>query len=229
MNYNALQAAMLNGTAAQVVPQWVVRLLEGVVQGRTAVAMTRHPLGFSCIPVERTGERGVCVHVWSDSLPQAGPTTSTVHAHSWDLVSYVLYGTLRNEVIGVRDARNQPAHRLFEIRSDAGADEVRGTSRLVHYEITTTGVHHPGEVYSLPAGVFHRTTVGPDTATVALGSGRPGIVDLALGGIDTTSHHVRRRRCDRDEIARAARVVIEQLAAVPEPPHQEEPCTCRKP
>lgn len=218
MNYDSLRTAMRNGTAGQLVRPWVVSLLDGVVQGRTTVAMTRHPLGFSCIPVERTGGRGVCVHVWSDLLPQAGPTTSTVHAHSWDLVSYVLYGTVRNEVIGVSDAHDHPTHRLFEIRSDgAGVDEVRDTSRLVRYATTSTGIHHRGEVYSLPAGVFHRTAVGPETTTVALGSGRPGIVDLALGGIDTASHTVRRRRCRDDEIALAARVVIEQLAAVPEP------------
>lgn len=228
MNYHMLRTAMRDGGAEQVVSGWVTNVLDDVVQGRTNVAAVRHPLGFSCIPVERTGERGVCVHVWSDSLPRAGPTTSTMHAHSWDLVSQVLYGTVRNEVITVSDGYGGATHRLFEMRSDAGTDEVHRTDRLVRYETATTESYHQGEVYSLPAGVFHRTGVGPETATVALGCGRPGTADLALGGITTSTHHVRRQRCDRAETVRTARVVIEQLARVAEPGYREEPWACQR-
>lgn len=223
MHYDTLHAAMLDGTAEQVVPGWVAHLLEEVVQGRTAVTAVRHPLGFLCFPLERAGERGVCVHVWSDTLPRASLTTSTVHAHSWDLVSYVLYGTVRNEVIAVSDGRNEPTHRLFDVRNGTGIDEVCSTPRLVRYETTITGTHHRDEVYSLPAGVFHRTAVGRDAATVALGSGRPGLRDLVLGEIDVTTHRVLRQRCDRDEVVRTARVVLEQLARAPEPLHRREP------
>ncbi|MGH3838491.1 MAG: hypothetical protein ACRDSF_22770, partial [Pseudonocardiaceae bacterium] len=69
-------------------------------------------------------------------------------------------------------------------------------------------------IYSLAAGVFHTTVVRGEAATVALGSSRPGIMDLSLGGIDRKTHRVRRQRCDRDETAHAARIVAERLEGI---------------
>ena len=174
----------------------------------------RHPLGFVCIPVDRTGDQGVCVHVWSDSLPSARPTTSTMHAHSWDLISYVLYGSVGNELLNVTDAPDNSAYRVFEVRSGGDVDEVRETPRLVRCEISAAELNRQGDTYTLPAGVFHTTAVHGEAATVALGSGRPGTMDLSLGGIDTRTHQVERQRCGRDETASAARVVTERLASI---------------
>ena len=174
----------------------------------------RHPLGFVCIPVDRTGDQGVCVHVWSDSLPSARPTTSTMHAHSWDLISYVLYGSVGNELLNVTDAPDNSAYRVFEVRSGGDVDEVRETPRLVRCEISAMELNRQGDTYTLPAGIFHATAVQGEAATVALGSGRPGTMDLSLGGIDTTTHQVGRQRCDRDETASAARVVTERLSSI---------------
>jgi hypothetical protein len=211
--YDSFHRAMCNGTAKRDIPRWASDVLGEVAQNRTSVAGVRHPLGFVCLPVERTGKAGVCVHVWSDSLAYASPTTSTIHAHSWDLISYVLYGSVRNEVIDVIDAPDDASYRVFEIRSGGDVDEVRETPRLVRCQIRAAEFNHPGNIYSLAAGVFHTTVVQGEAATVALGNSR-GTRDLSLGGIDRTTHRVWRQRCDRDETAHAARVVTEQLAKI---------------
>lgn len=212
--YDSFHRAMLSGTAGRAVPQLASGLLDEIAQNRTSVAGVRHPLGFMCLPVERTGEVGICVHVWSDSLPRASPTTSTMHAHSWDLVSYVLYGNVRNEVIDVIDAPEDAAYRVFEVRSSAEADEVRETPRLVRCGIRTVELNRPGDIYSLSAGAFHTTVVQGEAATVALGNSRPGKVDLSLGGIHRKTHRVRRQYCDHHETARTVRVVTERLAKI---------------
>ncbi|MGH3855585.1 MAG: hypothetical protein ACRDR6_19265 [Pseudonocardiaceae bacterium] len=212
--YDNFHRAMHNGTAGRNIPRWASDVLSAVAQNRTSVAGVRHPLGFVCLPLERTGATGVCVHVWSDSLARASPTTSTIHAHSWDLISYVLYGSVRNEVIDVIDvidASEDAMYRVFEIRSGGDVDEVRETPQLVRCENRAAEVNHLGNIYSLAAGVFHTTVVQGEAATVALGNSR-GTRDLSLGGIDRKTHRVWRQRCDRDETAHAARVVTEQLA-----------------
>jgi hypothetical protein len=211
-DYDSFHRAMLDGTARQTVPRWASSVLDEVARNRTNVVGVRHPLGFLCLPVERTGQAGVCVHVWSDSLPRGRPTTSTMHAHSWDLISYVLYGIVRNETLDVTDAPHEPAHRVFEIRSEGDIDEIRETPRLVRCETRAAELNHQGDIYSLAAGVFHTTVVRGEAATVALGSSHPGTIDLSLGGIDWKTHRVRRQRCTRDETAHAARVVTERLA-----------------
>lgn len=210
-DYDSFHRAMLDGTA---VPRWASGVLGEVAQNRTSVVGVQHPLGFMCLPVDRTDEAGICVHVWSDSLPRASPTTSMVHAHSWDLTSYVLYGSVRNELIDVIDTPDEAEYRVFEIRSGEDVDEVRETPRLVRCEIRAAELNHPGDVYSLAAGIFHSTVVRGEAATVALGSSRPGTMDLSLGGINRKTHRVRRPRCDREETAHAARMVTERLAKI---------------
>jgi hypothetical protein len=212
-DYDSFHRAMRDGTAGLAVPRWASDVLNEVAQNRTSISGVWHPLGFMCLPVERTGEDGVCVHVWSDSFPRVSSTTSIMHAHSWDLISYVLYGSIRNEVIDVTDAADEATYRVFEIRSKGDVDEVRETSRLVRCEVRVAKLNHQGDVYSLDAGVFHATVVRGEAATVALGSSRPGTMDLSLGEIDRKTYRVRRQRCDREETAHAARMVTERLAS----------------
>jgi hypothetical protein len=153
-----------------------------------------------------------------------------MHAHSWDLTSYVLYGQLRNELVDVReltdraDSAEATAHRVFEVHTGQEADEIRRTPRLVRGRAHATDRHQRGEVYALPAGVFHQTVVERETATIALGSHRPGGVDLALGDVETATHRVSRFHCDRDETARVARMVVERLAESLPPREKEKQC-----
>lgn len=225
--YDTIHRA-LAGTASNLdVPQWTMDAMREVAAGRGDVSAVRHPLGFVCLPLERAGERGVCVHVWSKRLRAGQATTSTVHAHSWDLVSYVLYGALRNELVEVAEDPQAPTHRLCEISSDAAGDEIKRTGRLVRRGGSVSEVHHRGDVYGLPAGVFHETVPEGETATVALGSGRPGAVDLALGGLHTGTHRIRRQLCDPHETAHAATVVLDRIAEAGEP-RAEDPCGCTR-
>jgi hypothetical protein len=84
MTYDTIRRAIADYAAEWTVPRWTVAALGDVAEGRSAVTAVRHPLGFVCLPLERVGEQGVCVHVWSDRLTGAQPaslTTSTTHAH----------------------------------------------------------------------------------------------------------------------------------------------------
>lgn len=217
MMYDTLYEAMSGDTVEQTVPQWTARMLADIVDGRSDVVGVRHPLGFVCLPLERTDRRGVCVHIWSDRLAHVDSTTSATHAHSWDLLSYVLFGSLRNELVGVADEPQQPTHRVFEVASNGEDDEIRRTGRLVRSQTTSSEILRRGDVYSLPAGVFHETVARGDAATVALGHGRSGSADLTLGAVHTDSHRTRRQRVAPEETAYAATLVVEHLAALPKP------------
>jgi hypothetical protein len=222
--FDTLYHAMFDDAVEAAVPRVIAGMVVDLAQGRGDIRAVRHPLGFVCLPLERTGDRGVCVHVWSDRLTSANPTTSWTHAHSWDLISFVLYGTLRNELVNVTDTLDGATHRVFEVGTRAEYDEIRRTPRLVRRWIGPSELHHPGRVYTLPAGVFHETVAHGEVATIALGRGRPGAVDLTLGSIDMRTHRITRRLCDPDETAHAAAVVADRLADVPRPRHREYQC-----
>jgi hypothetical protein len=147
-----------------------------------------------------------------------------VHAHSWDLVSHVLFGQVYNEVMRVSDVPGDSgagpddagagAYRVFEVRSQGDLDEILATPRLVRCDRGAHQVSRAGETYSVPAGTFHATAIPADvdTATLALGASRPGSADLSLGDVDTPTHRVRRQLCDGEETVRVARMIAGRLA-----------------
>jgi hypothetical protein len=206
--------ALLSGEASAIrtgaVPGWLSTALRGAAAGN--IAVVRHPLGFQCVPVLRFRDGGVCVHVWTPTTRPAPTTTSLVHCHSWDLHSVVIRGEVHNHLVEVLES-GIPTHRVFDIRSDAGVDEIRATGELVRCGTETVGAHRAGDTYAMAPGTFHRTEVpGGAATTLVLARYRPGQRDRSLGPIGTPSHRVSRRHCDTAESARVARSVIRQLA-----------------
>ncbi|MEW9548543.1 hypothetical protein [Nonomuraea sp. NPDC050783] len=203
MSYRDAHRRLLAGEAGT----WALEALE------RPVSAVRHPLGFVCLPLEREGEEGVCVHLWSDAFAHAESTTSQIHCHSWDLVSHVLYGQVRNVHVEVADAGTRATHRVFEVVSDAGGDRISPTRRTVRHATGLVEVFGPGDTYTLPAGRFHSSVVpeGGEAATVALGRGRPGGHDLSLGPLDAGPHHVSRQPLDPGETALAVRLITAHL------------------
>jgi len=228
--YEMLHSALLEGLAWPDVRHLAAAVLVDVISGHNRVTAIRHPLGFLCLPVERAGERGVCVHLWTDRLRlavPATPTTSTTHAHSWDLLSCVLFGSLYNELVGIAEDGGRPTHRVFEVGSRPYGDELRRTGQLVRGRAGRRNLHRDGEVYTLPAGAFHRTVPVGEVATLVLGSGQPDAADLVLGDVDTPTHRVRRSRCTREETVQAATMIASRLAEIPAPRHREDRCQPR--
>lgn len=208
------------------VTDWAISTLRGIADGSRPLHAVRHPLGFTCLPVERVGRDGVCVHLWSPRIDQATPTTSPVHAHCWELTSYALFGQLDNRVMDVGDAQEdivswasladgRGLYRVLDVRSRKEADDLVPTARFVHCWPGQHQVVRSGDVYSLPAGVFHATDVpaGTETATVALGRLIPGAPDCSLGPAGAGPHQVRRRLYGADQTAAIACIILRHLTA----------------
>jgi hypothetical protein len=233
MDYDDLHQAIRTGAAAEVVPRWAVRYLDQVATGRMTVRALAHPLGFVCLPAWRCGGDAICVHIWTGAPAPVDPSTSGIHAHSRELVSYVLYGCVRNRVVAVTDAGPEtevadgPAHRVFEIHSDPLADTVLATPRLVHCRTESLRAHRRGDVYTLPSGVFHSSVADGPAATMALARADPGALDLFLGRPYTADHRVRRQRWDAERTRHAARVALARIGPLASP-DLEDPCRCGK-
>ena len=221
-----------SAAARGAVREWAITALREVADGTRPVRAVTHPLGFTCLPVERAGLDGVCVHLWSPLVDRAAPTTSAIHSHCWELTSVALFGQMENRIMVVSDAATREGagpprghggawdergpYRVLGVRSEGEADEIVPTGRLVRCAVGQRQVITAGDVYSVPAGVFHMTEVGHDAeaATVALGRLVPGVPDLCLGLPGSAPHRVRRRRCDAGQTASAARLIVDRLLAV---------------
>ncbi|SFN24939.1 hypothetical protein K8Z49_46250 [Actinomadura madurae] len=219
MRYEEIREQIRAGTAARTLPAWAEGVLGEILDGAAAegspAPAVRHPLGFLCLPVERSGDLGVCLHIWTPEVRPAPSTTSPVHCHSWDLVSFVLYGTVRNVRMDIDDASGGAEQQIFEVVSRDGVDELTATGRAVRCSPGPSSTHRTGESYTLPAGVFHSTLIedGRDAATIALGRQSPGGGDLSLGPLDVPTHQVRRSRSDHGDTVRALRRSARRIAA----------------
>jgi hypothetical protein len=221
-----------SAAARRVVREWAVAALREVADGARPVRAVIHPLGFTCLPVERAGLDGVCVHLWSPLVDRATPTTSAIHSHCWELTSCALFGQMENRIIMVADAAaregaappdrrgaamdDRGPYQVLSVRSAGETDEIVPTGRLVRCLPGQRQVITAGDVYRVPAGVFHATEVGHDAeaATVALGHLVPGVPDMSLGLPDSAAHRVCRRRCDARQTASVARLIVDRLLAV---------------
>ncbi|WP_169978255.1 inositol monophosphatase family protein [Microbispora sp. H10836] len=184
MRYRDVLDALAGGDARE----WALGVLGDIAVGGSQVRGVRHPLGFLCLPLVREGDLGVCVHVWTAAARRARSTTSQVHCHSWDLVSHVLYGQVRNVHAVVTDTSRSPTHRVFEVVSTPSGDVVRPTPRTVAYAPGRAELFGAGETYTLAAGAF-RSSVIPEDGEAALSAGAvlresaPGAVAVhAKGG-----------------------------------------------
>ncbi len=212
MNYADVYREIRQGTARGWLPGQIVQVMMAIAQDTRPLAAVRHPLGFICLPVTRHGECGVCVHVWTGHPPEVELTTSPMHSHSWDLLSYVLYGEVRNQLVQIDDAPATPSHRVFEVHSHGDADEIRRTARLVHCTPGLIQSTASGGSYRLAAGEFHMSVVAAQAATVVLGRARAGTLDLSLGNLSTPTHRVPRQRCAPPETARLARALADRMS-----------------
>jgi hypothetical protein len=238
-DYEFLSATLSGGdgspaaraVARTTVLDWAAGTLRAVADGSRPLRAVIHPLGFTCLPVERADRDGVCVHVWSPLAGGAAPATSSVHAHCWELLSYVLLGELENSLMTVTDAmpgQRAPAappaarpgpgaasavYQVLQVRSQGDIDELSPTRRLVHCRESRRELITAGGTYDVPAGVFHATNVAPEAeaVTVALGRMVDGVADLSLAPVGVAGHQVRRRRCDPAQTAATARRVLGRL------------------
>lgn len=224
--YSELFRTLTTGDT-RTVYRWAIDLLSGLASGASRFPAVRHPLGFVCYPVERDGPDGVCLHIWDphgDTGAAPDLTTSEVHAHSWDLLSLVLYGTVRNTVFDAAPAdptephtpsdHSQPygrTHRLCEVDSAGGTDRIRVTDQFVQLRTRCSELHRTGSVYALPAGVFHTSVVRDVAATVALGHEVPEAVDLSIAPVHTRTHDVHRTACSAAEAEDTARQAVALL------------------
>lgn len=204
-----------DSAARAAVTGWAIGALRQVADGSGLVRAVTHPLGFTCLPLERSGPLGVCVHLWRPGPERSEPVTSGVHSHCWHLTSYALFGRLENRYMAVTAAGGGGGgrYRLLEVRSRGTVDELRPTGGLVRCVPGRRQAISAGDVYSMPAGDFHTTTVPPgaEAATVVLGRTAPGAADFSLGPPGSTARRVRRTRCDPDQTAAAAGVVLDRV------------------
>jgi hypothetical protein len=191
----------------RTVEGWARTALPKIDLEQLSGPVVRHPLEFICMPLWRDEDLGLCLHVWPWEDRDSSPV---VHAHSWDLWSYVVCGTVINDVMSVRDEEENPEFGLYVVTSSGRVDEFQETGRMVACAPNERQEIPAGHVYRLSSGRFHRSGHRDFTVTLVLGEQREGLDNLVLGPTD--GYHgddLPRETCSPDE----ARALIERIVA----------------
>lgn len=190
----------------RAVGEWVRRTLPTVAPERLPAPVVRHPLEFVCFPLHRSGAVGLCLHVWTEADETSSPV---IHAHSWDLCSYVVHGTALNQMVDIRDEPDRPKYGLYTVTSLGTTDEVRATGRHVTYAPGKWQEIQAGQIYRMSAGLFHRSGHRGLTATLVLGEQHEGVDNLVLAPLDGPPRpDAPRETCSPDE----ARALLKRIA-----------------
>lgn len=183
---------------ATTVGKWARELLFSAAPEQLPAPAVRHPLDFICLPLYRCGEKGLCLHVWEEGGEVVSPV---VHAHSWDLWSYVWCGTILNQVMAVNDESESPEYRLYKAENVDGVDVIRATGSLVACTPEAPQEIQAGQIYRMASGVFHRSGHRGLTATIVLGEHHEGRDNLVLGPVNgEPRNELPREACSPQEI-----------------------------
>jgi hypothetical protein len=187
--------ALRTGDSA-VLDRWVWDVVQEILSGQRQISAIRHPLEFTCIPILRSGSDGLCLHLWEEG----GDDLSTAHAHSWDLSSYVLTGTVFNEILAVENKVTPHSYRLYEVDSADGIDEIRPTGRMITLSRDKLERIPAGQLYRLSAGEFHRSGHLGCTSTVVLGEYQADRRDTIAAEAENEPITSRREACTTKEV-----------------------------
>lgn len=193
----------------------VAGYLTDLAEQRRDIAAIHHPLGFIYVPMMRDDRGLLRLHLWMDGGTPDGITTSPYHMHTWNLASYVMCGSLQNQLLST-DPHSGPLgpYQVFEIVGNRQRGELQATDEEVYATIDSVEDVKAGEIYHIPAGRYHTTvnTSEGDLVTVAYVQRVPGTMERNLGPVDVGTHVVVREDCPSEEVAKVARSVLARLS-----------------
>lgn len=150
----------------------VLRSVAGIC---AELAATQHPLGFLHVDLSPLVPCGSArLHLWNEEFVGQADPLGRLHDHTWELRSAVLAGSLVDHVL---EPSSDPRGPLvaYAVRYGNHANQLErlaGHWRLEEVEARSVGV---GSIYSLAAGLVHRTEVS-ELPTVTL------VVPIERGG-----------------------------------------------
>lgn len=189
-------------------------VLREIARGRSCDAFA-HPLGFIYLPLLRMPDATLRLHIWPNGrrvVPTGAGEVSPMHDHTWDMISHVIWGELRNVIVSVVEDADAPTHRVFEIHGDGAVDDIRPTDTVVRIVGEGEDKVSVGQTYRMGSDLIHRTEPGPGVVATLVAARRTSKrVERALGPLELHGYRSERQICPPRRVVAAAEAVLEAL------------------
>jgi len=166
-----------------------------------------HPLGCLYVEIAREPMTSVRLHVWGLAEGEYRSSGLGLHAHDFDLDSFVATGAMAEDTYEVDDGE-PPTHSVYGIEYHDTVNVLRRTGRSVRGAIARTRRIETAERYTVPAGVFHHARPAAPGITLTFVAARrhAAFCNQVLGPVDGPSCIVTERvPCPTERLAHLLR------------------------
>lgn len=182
-----------------------ISILSDSLNSDRLLPLSRHPLGFLRGDITSNGKLALRLHIWSDLQRYEQHPLWPIHSHSFDLISVVLVGAVRNQIYALNFESNEPSSRIYGASYEGSQSVLAATDTLCLLGTTESQTIHAGGTYSISHGVYHQTIVpiGTFAATLVLTTQVGGVAGV-LGDAKGAQEYRYARKPIADAEARTA-------------------------
>lgn len=191
-------------------------LLKKIISRPSEFEAVWHPLGFMHIKLNENQRKALRLHIWLKDSPKIDLPTSLMHNHNWNLMSYVLCGSIINHTLEVDYETSTPTHKIYEVFYIDQVNMLYPTNSIVTYKTVNSSYYESGNKYTIGAGDFHYTELGNSddlTSTIVVADTVTTGPPKSLGPIASVSHRMERFRASAYEIEKAAKSILSSIGS----------------
>jgi hypothetical protein len=185
-------------------------LLELCVQSPSVVSFMWHPLGFAHAKIWSEGQSTLRIHLWPLQNRRPQDPLWPIHTHVFNLESLVLAGTVHNKLYEVQSC-DMGGSQLYRVQYRDAGSVLLATGLFAEAFETQGQKAGPGEIYGVPADMFHSSSVEDHAFAATLVRTRKdkAIEPLVLGARAADSEYFYQRfPCDHEVVLEVMRAVL---------------------
>ena len=175
----ALASAVRSGQGSEL---GAVNLAKSAIRAAASqgTPFRQHPLGFLRLRLSTFADRSqLLLHCWPEHQRAAQSSELLMHAHRFDVHSWLLQGELLDEQLRWV-ARPGGTYRLYGTRTTEASSRLLPRSEVGDLVTASRITYSAGQCYTIPVGVFHRTSVPKTVRTVTIAYLGPPVAPTSL-------------------------------------------------
>lgn len=140
--------------------------LAGTTDADSQPVLQLHPLGFLALAWPIDDFRVLRLHYWSRIFDWAQSDDLQIHDHTFEFKSAVLLGRIRNEVYSIQ--RDVNGEIVYLTSYDGQKSLLHPQQERVAVLLESRELCDEGSIYSMPAGLLHRTELDSEEGLTVL-------------------------------------------------------------
>ena len=151
------------------VPTKLKNLIAVLIESNDSYSPNWHALGFVHCKLATFSYGTLRLHIWPPQERHSQEQQHKIHDHIFSLTSYVLSGSINNEIYSIQGAqKNVASTQCYNVNYIKGGAKIRATEQYYNETQLSKSLVEEGEHYNVLSGVLHQSTVPESTFVVTI-------------------------------------------------------------